>query len=307
VNHKPRFLDGKVIIITGAGRGIGRAMALLAAREGAKVVVNDLGTSPTGEGHDEGPAQEVVSQIKAEGGTAISSTESVAESKGAQRIVEAAVDTFGHVDGLVNNAAMLRDKIFHKLSPEDWHAVLNVNLNGSFYMASAVALHFRRQNSGVFVHMTSTSGLIGNFGQAHYATSKIGIAGLSRSIALDMAAFNVRSNCISPFAWTRLVATIPTDKTSEIARVERMKQMGAEKIAPLAAFLISEAAEGITGQIFAVRQNEIFLMSQPRPIRSVHRSEGWTPATIAEHAMPALKADFCPLVRSTDVFSWDPI
>jgi NAD(P)-dependent dehydrogenase (short-subunit alcohol dehydrogenase family) len=307
VNDNPGSLADKVVIITGAGRGIGRAIALLAGKEGAKVVVNDLGTSPTGEGRDEAPAQEVVSQIKAAGGTAIASTESVAESAGAHHIVEAALDAFGRVDALVNNAAMLRDKIFHKLSPEDWHAVLNVNLNGSFNMASAVAPHFRQQNSGAFVHMTSTSGLIGNFGQAHYATSKLGIAGLSRSIALDMAAFKVRSNCIAPFAWTRLVATIPADKPGEITRVERMKQMGAEKVAPLAAFLISDAADGITGQIFAVRQNEIFLMSQPRPIRSVHRSEGWTMSTIGEHAMPALKSQFYPLERSTDIFCWDPI
>ncbi|MBZ5607602.1 MAG: SDR family oxidoreductase [Acidobacteriia bacterium] len=300
-------LKDRVIIITGAGRGIGREIALLASREGAKIVVNDLGTSSRGEGRDEGPAQQVVSEIKAQGGAAVASVESVAEWTGAQQIVKTALDAFGRVDGLVNNAALLRDKIFHKLEPEDWHAVLNVNLNGSFNMARAVAPHMRQQNSGAFVHMTSTSGLIGNFGQAHYASSKIGIAGLSRSIALDMAAFNVRSNCISPFAWTRLVATIPAESAGEIARVERMKQMGPEKIAPLAVYLLSDAAEGITSQIFAVRQNEIMLMSQPRPLRSVHRGEGWTPQTIGEHAIPALKANFYPLERSTDVFSWDPI
>ncbi len=307
MSNQSGCLDGKVIIITGAGRGIGREIALLAAREGAKVVVNDLGTSSRGEGRDAGPAEQVVTEIKAHGGEAVASVESVAEWSGAQQIVKTAVEAFGRVDGLVNNAALLRDKIFHKLEPEDWNAVVNVNLNGSFYMARAAAPHMRLQNSGAFVHMTSTSGLVGNFGQAHYAASKIGIAGLSRSIALDMAAFNVRSNCISPFAWTRLVATIPAESAGEIARVERMKQMGPEKIAPVAVFLLSDASQGISGQIFAVRQNEIMLMSQSRPLRSVHRGEGWTPQTIAEHAIPALKPSFYPLERSTEVFSWDPI
>src|SRR6266478_3729733 len=166
---------------------------------------------------------------------------------------------------------------------------------------------FREQESGSFVHFTSTSGLVGNFGQANYAAAKLGIVGLSKSIALDMNRFNVRSNCVSPFAWSRLIGTIPTETEEEKARVAKIQQMGPEKIAPVCAYLLSDAAKDVTGQIFAVRMNEIFLMGQSRPLRSVHRGEGWTPQTIAEHGMPALKSSFYKLDRSADVFNWDAI
>jgi NAD(P)-dependent dehydrogenase (short-subunit alcohol dehydrogenase family) len=174
-------------------------------------------------------------------------------------------------------------------------------------VSRAAAPHFKEQESGVYVHMTSTSGLVGNFGQANYAAAKLGVTALSKSIALDMQKFNVRSNCISPFAWSRMIGSIPTGTPEEQARVDRMKQMTPAKIAPLAVCLASDAAKDVNGQIFAVRNNEIFLMSQPRPVRSVHRSEGWTPQTVATQALPALKASFFDLDRSSDVFSWDPI
>ena len=157
------------------------------------------------------------------------------------------------------------------------------------------------------VHMTSTSGLIGNLGQSNYAAAKLGIVALSKSIALDMAKFNVRSNCIAPFAWSRMIGSIPTDTPEQQARVDKIKKMTPNKIAPLAVYLLSDAAADVNAQVFAVRNNEIFLMSQPRPIRSVHRSEGWTPQDIAEHGMPALKASFMGMERSGDVFSWDPV
>jgi NAD(P)-dependent dehydrogenase (short-subunit alcohol dehydrogenase family) len=301
-------LDGKVIIVTGAGRGIGRDIALLAAREGGKVVVNDLGGSADGEGNaDLGPASEVVSEIRAAGGTAAANGDSVADPPAAQRIVGTALDAFGRLDCVVNNAGILRDRIFHRMSHVDWQMVIDVHLNGSFNVSRAAAEHFREQGSGSFVHFTSTSGLIGNFGQANYAAAKMGIVGLSKSLALDMARFGVRSNCISPFAWSRLIGTIPTETPEEKARVERVKTMGAEKIAPLAVFLASDLAKGVTGQIFAVRRNEVFLMSQPRPIRSIHRSEGWSAETLAEHMLPAFKSSFYALERSGDVFSWDPV
>lgn len=303
-----RALEDKVIVVTGAGRGIGREIALLAAREGAKVVVNDLGgASDGGGGASAGPAQDVVEEIRAANGTAVANTDSVAEAESAKQIIATALDHFGRIDGVVNNAGILRDRIFHRMTIEDFELVVKVHLMGTFYMCHAAAPHFKAQESGSFVNFTSTSGLVGNFGQANYAAAKLGIVGLSKSIALDMARFNVRSNCVSPFAWSRLIGTIPTETEAEKARVARMQAMGPEKIAPLSVYLLSDGAKDITGQIFAVRMNEIFLMSQSRPVRSVHRAEGWTCETLATHGIPALKGSFVPLERSADVFSWDPI
>jgi NAD(P)-dependent dehydrogenase (short-subunit alcohol dehydrogenase family) len=301
------MLKDKVVIVTGSGRGIGRDIAMMMAAHGAKVVVNDPGVSATGEGKDEGPAAQVVEEIRTAGGTAVANTDSVAEWESANRIVKTAVDAFGTVHAVVNNAGILRDRIFHNMSVEEWKAVIDVHLNGSFYMAKAVAAIFKSEERGAFVHMTSTSGLIGNFGQANYAAAKLGIVGLSKSIALDMARFKVRSNCISPFAWSRLIGTIPSDTPEQQARLARMQAMETAKIAPLAVYLCSDGAEKVSGQIFAVRANEIFLMGQSRPIRSVHRGEGWTPETVGNHAIPAMEKSFYPLERSGDVFNWDPI
>lgn len=309
INQTPTAatLEGKVIVVTGAGGGIGRDIALAMAREGAKVVVNDIGAAVDGEGQDSGPAQKVVAEISAAGGEAAANTDSVSEAQSANRIITTALDSFGRIDGVVNNAGILRDRFFHKMSDAEWDAVIKVHLYGSYYVSRAAATHFKEQQSGVFVHMTSTSGLIGNFGQANYSAAKLGIAALSKSIALDMQKFGVRSNCIAPFAWSRMIGSIPTETEAEKARVERIKQMTPAKIAPLAVALCSDAAEQTNGQIFAVRNNEIFLISQPRPVRSVHRSEGWTPADVLNHALPALKASYFDLERSGDVFSWDPV
>jgi len=299
-------LEGKVVVVTGAGGGIGRDFAHAMAAKGAKVVVNDVGASVSGEGKDSGPAQKVVDEIKAKGGTAVANTDSVAEWEAANRIVGCAIDTFGRIDVVVNNAGILRDRFFFNMTVEEWKAVIDVHLNGSFYVARAAAAYFKSQNSGRYINMTSTSGLVGNFGQANYAAAKLGIVGLSKSMALDMAKYNVTSNCISPFAWSRMIGTIPAETPDQKARVEKLKSMETAKIAPLAVYLASDAAQAVTGQIFGVRANEIFLMSQSRPLRSVHRSEGWTPETIADHAIPAMQAHFYKLDRSQDVFSWDP-
>lgn len=301
------LVEGKVIVVTGAGGGIGRDIALSMAAAGAKVIVNDIGASVSGEGADAGPAQQVVDEIRAAGGEAHANTDSVSQAQSAARIVTQALDVFGRIDGVVNNAGILRDRFFHKMSDEEWDSVLKVHLYGSYYVSRAAATHFKAQESGVFVHMTSTSGLIGNFGQANYSAAKLGLVALSKSIALDMQKFGVRSNCIAPFAWSRMIGSIPTDTDAEKARVERIKQMTPAKIAPLAVALCSDSAADTNGQIFAVRNNEIFLISQPRPIRSVHRSEGWTPEHVLEHALPALKASYFSLDRSGDVFSWDPV
>jgi NAD(P)-dependent dehydrogenase (short-subunit alcohol dehydrogenase family) len=303
----PGIVAGKVAIVTGGGRGIGRRIALLLADEGAHVLVNDIGASLDGSGADSGPAQDVVAEIKKRGGKAIASTLSITEPNNADAIVKAALDAFGRIDILVNNAGILRDRIFHKMSWSDWSDVIAVHLHGSFNMSRAVAGHFREQNSGAMVHMTSTSGLIGNFGQANYMAAKLGIAGLSRGIALDMARYNVRSNCIAPFAWSRMIGSIPAETPAEKARVERIQQMTPEKIAPLAVYLACDRADGISGQIFSVRNNEIFLFSQPRPIRTLHRSDGWTVEALDAQLKGAFAASFTPLERSADVFSWDPV
>ena len=300
------MLKDKVVVVTGAGGGIGRDFAHAMAASGASVVVNDVGASVSGEGKDAGPAQKVVDEIKAKGGTAVANTDSVAEWEAANRIVKTAIDTFGRIDVVVNNAGILRDRFFFNMSIEEWKAVIDVHLNGSFYVARAAAAYFKSQASGRYINMTSTSGLIGNFGQANYAAAKLGIVGLSKSMALDMAKYNVTSNCISPFAWSRMIGTIPAETPDQRARVEKLKTMETAKIAPLAVYLASDASQSVTGQIFGVRANEIFLMSQSRPLRSVHRSEGWTPETIASHAIPAMQANFYKLDRSQDVFSWDP-
>lgn len=307
MSNNTRMVEGKVVVVTGAGGGIGRDIALAMAREGAKVVVNDIGASVSGEGNDAGPAQAVVNEIKALGAEAVANTDSVSEAASAARIIQTALDTFGRIDVVVNNAGILRDRFFHKMSVDEWDAVIKVHLYGAFHVSRAAAPHFKEQASGNYIHMTSTSGLIGNFGQANYAAAKLGVAALSKSIALDMQKFNVRSNCISPFAWSRMIGSIPTETEAEKARVERIKQMTPAKIAPLAVCLASDVSASTNGQIFAVRNNEIFLISQPRPVRSVHRSEGWTPQSVAAHALPALQASYFDLDRSGDVFCWDPI
>jgi NAD(P)-dependent dehydrogenase (short-subunit alcohol dehydrogenase family) len=301
------IVTDKVAIVTGAGRGIGRAVALGLAGQGARVVVCDIGASLQGAGNDAGPAQAVVDEIRTAGGAAIASTLSIAEPKNADKIVGAALAAYGRVDILVNNAGILRDVIFHKMSWSDWSDVLDVHLNGSFNMSRACAAQFREQNGGAFVHMTSTSALVGNFGQANYMAAKYGIVGLSRAIALDMARFKVRSNAIAPFAWTRMIDSIPAQSEAEKHRVALFQEMTPEKIAPLAVYLASDRAEGISGQIFGVRNNEVFLFDQPRPIRTIHRSDGWTPEKLDAQLKGALGPSFTPLERSSDVFSWDPV
>ena len=301
------LLDGKVAVVTGSGRGIGRAMAIEMAKAGAKVVVNDVGAAVSGEGHDDGPAMQVVKEIDAMcgQGTAVANTDSVAEWDAAQRIVQTAIDKFGQIDLVVNNAGILRDRMFHYMSPEEWDAVIKVHLYGAFYVSRAAIPHFRKQLSGAYVHMTSTSGLIGSVGQTNYAAAKLGIAGLSRSIAMDMQRYNVRSNCIGPHAFSRMIESIPGTPPEVLE--ERARRTRPDQVAVLATFLVSDAAKDFSGQILGARGNEVYLYNQPRPIRVLHRSEGWTPDSMAEALPGALKSSLTPLERTRDVYAWEAV
>jgi NAD(P)-dependent dehydrogenase (short-subunit alcohol dehydrogenase family) len=302
------MLDGKVALVTGGGRGVGRGVALEMAAAGAAVVVNDLGGTLSGDNSgEEAPADQVVQEIRAAGGQAVADGHSVADWDGAQAMVQAALDAFGRLDAVVNNAGNLRDGLFHKMEEPDFDAVIAVHLKGAFNVSRAAAPHFKTQNSGAFVHMTSTSGLIGNFGQANYAAAKLGIVGLSKSIALDMARFQVRSNAVAPFAWTRMIDSIPVNTPEQQKRVEGLKKLVPERIAPFVIALCSDAAADVTGQVFGVRNNEIYLFSQPRPFRTAHTADGWTPEAVAERVFPMFAKDFYPLDRSGDVFTWDPV
>jgi NAD(P)-dependent dehydrogenase (short-subunit alcohol dehydrogenase family) len=305
---KVGLLEGKVVLVTGGGNGIGRECALLAARQGAKVVVNDLGGSVSGgdEGST-GPAESVAAEIRAAGGEAVSNSESVTSMASVKGMVEQAKDTFGGLNAVINPAGILRDGMFHKMADADWDAVIEVHLRGAYNVTRASIELFREQQDGAYVLFTSTSGLIGNIGQANYAGAKLGVMGLSRIIAMEGASKNVRSNIIAPFAWTRMIATIPVKDEASAQRVERMRNaMRADQVAQLAVALCSPGAE-TSGQIFAVRGNEVVLFNQPRPIRSAARLEGWTPDTILSHALPSMKADYTDLGATASVFPYDPI
>ena len=300
-------LKGKTVLVTGAGGGIGKAIALEAAKAGASVIVNDLGASLDGQRTSSDAAEAVVSKIEKAGGTAYANGDDVSVEDGARAMVKQAVDATGRLDAVVNNAGILRDGFFHKMTFENFDAVVKVHLYGTFNVSRAASDVMREQQSGSLISMTSTSGLIGNLAQANYSAAKLGIAALSKSMALDLQRWNIRSNCIAPFAWSRMTSNIKVDSPEQQERVDRLKEMVPEKIAPMALWLASDDAADVTGQIFAVRNNEIFLMSQPRPTRSVHNAEGWTIDSVGKRAIPALRASFLPLDVSGDVFCWDPV
>lgn len=298
------ILAGKVVAVTGAGRGIGREVALLCAREGAAVVVNDPGVARDGEGGDAAPAEQTAADILAAGGRARANLANVADPAAAQTIVDDALEHFGRIDAAVNCAGILRDAIWHRMSHADWHAVIDVHLHGSFNVSKAATPFFREQGSGSFIHFTSGAGLVGNIGQANYAAAKLGIVGLSQSIALDMARYGVRSNCVAPVAWTRMIAGMPHLADGEETRTPGLEAMGAGKVAPLVACLASDQAADVTNQIFGVHGDEIVLFSKPRPIHSMMKPEGWTPQSIAEELIPAMREDFArPDEVAADLFS----
>ncbi len=301
------MLERKVAVVTGAGRGIGREIALLMAKEGAKVVVNDFGGREDGTGGASKVADDVVKEIKDAGGMAAGNYDSVTTMETGKKIIQTALDNFGKLDILVNNAGILRDRMIFNMTEEEWDGVIAVHLKGSFACTRAAVPLMREQRSGRIINFTSTSGLVGNIGQANYGAAKMGIVGFTKVVALDMARYNVTANCISPFAWTRLIGTIPTETEVQKRRVEKLKKMSPADIAPLVAYLASDEAQYISGQIFGVRGKEIFIFSQPRPVRSIHYSEGWTPSRIAEMFKGTLGMNLVPLETSGQVFSYDPL
>jgi NAD(P)-dependent dehydrogenase (short-subunit alcohol dehydrogenase family) len=300
-------LKDKVAVVTGAARGIGREIALLLAQQGARVVVNDYGGSEAGTGGTAAPADEVVGEIKTAGGQAVANYDSVASMAGGKSIVDTAVKAFGRIDIVVNNAGILRDRMIFNMSEEEWDAVINTHLKGSFAVTRAAAPLMREQKWGRVINMTSTSGLVGNVGQANYAAAKLGIVGLTRVTALDMARYNVTANCISPFAWTRMIGTIPTQTEAQKARVEKIKKMSPAHIAPLAAFLCSDHAKDVSGQVFGVRGKEIMLFAHHRPLMRIHHAEGWTVARLADIFPGTMQQHLIPLETSGQYFNYDPL
>lgn len=302
------LLEGRVAVVTGAGRGLGRGMALHLAREGARVVVNDLGGSVHGEGRDRSVAGHVVEEIEAGGGKAVANTDTVATWEGGERIIQTGLDHFGRVDILINNAGILRDQLVHRMSEEEWDAVLNVHLMGSFYCTRAAAPYMRKQGWGRILFITSTAGFIGTIGQSNYGAAKMGMLGLNRSMAVEMQPYNVTSNCIAPFAWTRIPASIPAVTEEIKMSVDRLfKDMRPEDVSPLVVFLASERAAGISGQVFGVRGKEIYIYDQPRVTRSIHNENGWTAGHLATLLEPTFKKHLTPLDNSITYFDWDAL
>ena len=267
-------LDGKVALVTGAGRGIGREIALLLASEGAKVVVNDLGGNTDGTGTTM-IADEVAAEIRAGGGEAIGNTDSVAEVAGGQAMVNAAVEQFGGLDILVNNAGILRDKTIFKMEESDWDAVMAVHLKGHYCCSRPFANYIRENNrTGCrIINFSSGSGLIGNFGQANYGAAKAGIAGFSRVLALELAKYACTVNTISPGALTRM--TIPLrENRGEKVDDDQLESGGPQHIAPIVAWLAGEESSGITAEIFHTGRGGIAIMQQPRVIKQFKKTEG---------------------------------
>jgi NAD(P)-dependent dehydrogenase (short-subunit alcohol dehydrogenase family) len=272
------LLDGKVTVVTGAGNGIGRATALLFAREGARVLVNDLGGARDGNGSAPSAADAVVSEIRQAGGIAEVSYDSVASQEGAEAIVAQAISAFGRIDVLLNNAGILRDKTLLKLSLADWQAVLDVHLTGSFLCTQAAAQKMKEQGSGSIINTTSISGLLGNFGQSNYAAAKAGIYGLTRTASIELQRFGVRVNAVAPIAKTRLTEDLPMFEKIE-------DTLSPEHIAPAHLFLASPLSNDVTGVVLAVagaRMSVFKVVESPGKYKEGDAGV-WDAREIAEH------------------------
>lgn len=290
------LLDGKVVLVTGGGRGIGRDVAILSAAQGAKVVVNDLGGGIHGEGADKAPAQEVVDIIRSAGGEAVANFDSVADLSAVNRMIGQAVDTFGGLHVISNPAGFLRDRMIHNMTEEEWDGIVEVHLRGHFNVVRASIGLFRSQREGNYVMWSSTSGLIGNIGQTNYGAAKMGVAGLSRIVALEGERYNVRSNTIAPGAATRLTDSVPTTDPERIARREAMRAINSpERPAQLAVALSSPASAPLSGQVFGAGGYNLSIFQQPRPIETFSREGGWDADTIITEFLPRIERHITPL------------
>jgi NAD(P)-dependent dehydrogenase (short-subunit alcohol dehydrogenase family) len=284
-------LEGRAAVVTGAGRGIGRAIAELLAAEGAAVVVNDLGGNVDGSGAASGVADEAVAAIRERGGTAVANHESVADFAGAEHIIDTAVREFGAIDILVNNAGILRDRMLFNMSEAEWDAVIAVHLKGSFNCTRHAAARMRERRRGRIISMSSTSGVFGNSGQANYGAAKDGIAGLTRVVARDLGKYGITVNAVCPGASTRMTQTVPdaartARQRSGIQgpggqRTFQLEHTGPENVAPWVAYLATDAASHVNGQIFFVMGGLIALLNYPAPVRTMQKDGRWTPEEIA--------------------------
>jgi 3-oxoacyl-[acyl-carrier protein] reductase len=299
----PGQLQGKVIAITGGGRGIGRGCAMLAAREGAKVVVCDAGVAVDGSGADAGPAEEVVREIKGEGGQAVANTANISTMEGGEAVVKTALDTFGRIDVLINVAGILRDRMFVNMSEAEWDAVIAVHLKGHFATIKPASIVMRQQRSGRIINYSSVSGLIGSSGQANYGAAKAGIAGLTRVVARDLGRYGVTCNAISPGASTRMTATVPDTARDRRAAagiqgaggsaapapaVPQMREP--EYVAPMTLFLATDQAWNINGQIFNVNGGTVAVLNHPTPLRTIWKPGMWTLEELANFVPTQLMA-----------------
>lgn len=271
------LLDGKVAVVTGSGRGIGRGMALALAHEGAKVVVNDVGCDIDGRGGAEDPAAQVVREIEMLGSGAVPSYDSVATWDGATRIVKTAVESFGRLDILVNNAGIVRDRSVGKMTEEDFDSVLAVHLKGAFNCGRHAIPVMREQGYGRIINITSSAGLRGNFGQSNYAAAKAGIMGLTFVWAIELGRYGITVNALAPAGLTRMVGTVPGYENQEPP-----PEMHPDLNGPLVAFLASEKAGHVSGQIFGRRGFAFTLFAHPRPIAAMFKPGGWTAGEIAQ-------------------------
>jgi len=285
------MLDGKAMVVTGAGRGIGRGVAELAAAEGAKVVVNDPGVATDGSGSDKSPADEVVDAIRSAGGTAVPNYDSVASMEAGERIIQTCVDAFGRIDCLVNVAGILRDRMVFNMSEQEWDDVIAVHLKGHFACTKPAIVLMRQQRYGRVINFSSQSGLVGNAGQANYGAAKSGVAGFTRVVARDLGRYGITCNAIAPRALTRMTGDLGGAATGALSASE-FAEMPPDYVAPMACFLATDDAWNINGQIFLVYGGTVSILAHPVPYRTIFKPGNglWTLDELAER-VPSLMAD----------------